>query len=99
MKTDRFNLPENAKKGIIDLAKKFDLNKVILFGSRARGDNSPRSDIDIAISGGNTTEFACSVDDCIDTLLMFDVVDLDGIVQKELLDVIESEGVLIYEKV
>lgn len=99
MKSDKFNLPENAKSGIIDLAKKFDLNKVILFGSRARGDNGPRSDIDIAITGGNTTEFACSVNDDIDTLLMFDVVDLDGIVQKELLEVIENEGVLIYEKV
>ena len=36
---------ENA---IVELAKKYNLSKVILYGSRARGDNHERSDIDLA---------------------------------------------------
>lgn len=33
-------------------AVKYDIQKVILFGSRARGDYRERSDIDLAIKGG-----------------------------------------------
>lgn len=99
LKSYKENLPQNVKIGIIALAKRCNTDKVILFGSRARGDNSPQSDVDIAISGGNTVEFACSIDDDIETLLMFDVVDLDGVVQKELREIINKEGVTIYEKI
>lgn len=99
MSADKINLPINAKNSIISLAKKYDINKVVLFGSRARGDNRERSDIDLAITGGDVTGFACGIEDEADTLLMFDVVDLDSAVQKELLDVIKKEGVIIYEKV
>ena len=47
------NLRENIKDGIIALAKQHGVKKVILFGSRARGDNWERSDIDLAASGGD----------------------------------------------
>lgn len=94
-----YNLPQNAENGIIELAKKYDIKRIILFGSRARGDNRDRSDIDIAVSGGNITEFALDAEEAIDTLLMFDVVNLDRYVQPELLDEIEKEGIVIYEKV
>lgn len=94
-----YNLPQNAENGIIELAKKYDIKRIILFGSRARGDNRDRSDIDIAVSGGNITEFALDAEETIDTLLMFDVVNLDKYVQPELLDEIEKEGIVIYEKI
>lgn len=84
---------------IIDLAKKYDLNKVILFGSRARGDYKMRSDIDLAVSGGDCIRFSLDVQETTSTLLFFDVVNLDGIVQKELLESIVKEGVCIYEKI
>lgn len=84
---------------IVALAKKYDLNKVILFGSRARGDYRSRSDIDLAVSGGDCIRFSLDVQELTSTLLFFDVVNLDGAVQKELLDSIEKEGVCIYEKV
>lgn len=84
---------------IVALAKKYDLNKVILFGSRARGDFKSRSDIDLAVSGGNCIRFSLDVQELTSTLLFFDVVNLDGTVQKELLDSIEREGVCIYEKI
>lgn len=93
------NLAQPILEGIIVLAKQYDIQKVILFGSRARGDNWERSDIDLAVYGGDVTRFSLDVDEVIPTLLMFDVVDLDEPVQPELRAAIQREGVVIYEKV
>ena len=38
---------EELKKDIIEVAKEYPLSKVTLFGSRARGDNKPDSDVDL----------------------------------------------------
>lgn len=92
------NLKPEIKQCIVTIAKKNNINKVILFGSRARGDNKERSDIDLAVSGGQIARFAIDVEEDIPTLLFFDVVDLDKPVQPELLDAIEQEGIIIYEK-
>ena len=93
------NLLQPIVDSIAGLARQCNLDKLILFGSRARGDNRERSDIDLAIQGGDTVAFAVSADEDIPTLLMFDVVDLDKPVQKELLEEIRRDGVVIYEKV
>ena len=84
---------------IRNLAQKYDIEKVILFGSRARGDFKERSDIDLAFRGGNSCHFIFDVDEETSTLLEFDVIDLDKPVQKELLEAIRREGVLLYEKI
>lgn len=63
------------------------------------GDYRKVSDIDLAVSGGNIAAFALDVEEETTTLLKYDVVNLDGSVQKELLDVIEKEGVMLYEKI
>ncbi len=81
------------------LAKKSRIEKVILFGSRARGDYHKTSDIDLATSGGQHARFAADVDELTDTLLRYDFVDLDGTVQEELRKSIQTEGRVIYEKV
>lgn len=91
------NLRDDIKAGIIALAKQHGVKKVVLFGSRARGDNWERSDIDLAVHGGDIVRFTLDVDDCIPTLLMFDVVNLDGAVQPELLEAIRQDGVVLYE--
>ena len=93
------DLAQPILEGIIVLAKQYDIQKVILFGSRARGDNWERSDIDLAVYGGDVTRFSLDVDEVIPTLLMFDVVDLDEPVQPELRAAIQRDGVVIYEKV
>lgn len=93
------DLPKSAREGILALAKKYDIQKVILFGSRARGDNRQRSDIDLAITGGNTVAFSVDVNEDVKTILMFDVVNLDEPVQQALLDDITRDGVVIYEKI
>lgn len=92
------NLKQQVKQDIIALAKKNHIQKVILFGSRARGDNRERSDIDLAVTGGNVRDFRLDIDDEVRTLLMFDVVNLDGAVQESLLNVIQKEGITIYEE-
>lgn len=84
---------------IIELAQEYQLDKVILFGSRARGDFKQRSDIDLAVQGGDPVRFSLEVDARTSTLLFFDVVNLDGAVQSDLRESIEKEGVCIYEKV
>ena len=43
------NLPERVFREITMFAKKHSIQKVILFGSRARGTHRERSDIDIAL--------------------------------------------------
>lgn len=84
---------------ICEFAQNYNVDKVILFGSRARGDYKRVSDIDLAVSGGNFVRFAVDVDEETSTLLKFDLVNLDGNVQEELRDVIEKEGKILYEKV
>ncbi len=81
------------------LAQKHDVRRVILFGSRARGDNKERSDIDLAVSGGKTAAFIADAETEIPTLLQLDIVDLDKPLQTELLQMIKTEGVTLYEKV
>ena len=93
------NIPERVEKEIIQLAKQYDIQKVILFGSRARGDNWERSDIDLAVSGGDIPRFSLDLDEEVWTLLLFDVGNLDEPVQPALLEEIARDGVLIYEKV
>lgn len=81
------------------LAKDCGLKRVLLFGSRARGDYRKTSDIDLAVSGGDAVRFSLETEEVISTLLFFDVVNLDGPVQKELLESIQREGKILYEEV
>ena len=82
---------------IRNFARKYQVKKVILFGSRARGDYKRTSDIDIAVSGGDFAEFALDVEEETSTLLEFDIVNLDREMQDELREAIEREGKLLYE--
>ena len=92
-------IKENVITEIVELAQKYDLQKVILFGSRARGDFQRASDIDLAGSGGNVAMFAVDVEEETSTLLEFDVVNLDLDLQEKLLESIKKEGMVLYEKV
>ena len=86
-------------KEIIALAQKHSIEKVVLFGSRARGDYHRASDIDLAVSGGNVIEFSLDVEEVTSTLLTFDVVDLNKSLQTEFRESIEREGKILYEKI
>ena len=92
-------IDDSIEQDIISIAIKNDIKKLILFGSRARGDFKRTSDIDLAVAGGNISAFAVQEDEEVSTLLEFDIINLDGRVQKELLESIRREGVLLYEKI
>lgn len=84
---------------ICNFAEKNHVKKVILFGSRARGDYQKKSDIDIAVEGGNFNRFARAVEEETSTLLEYDIVNLDQKVSEALQESIRREGVVIYEKI
>ena len=93
------NLSKKVEEFIKKSAEKFNLTKVILYGSRARGDNQPRSDIDLAIEGGDVLNFKFEIDEDAPTLLMFDIVDLSAKLNEDFLAEIERDGVILYEKI
>jgi Predicted nucleotidyltransferases len=45
------------------LACKYHVEKMILFGARARGDFKRTSDIDLAVEGGEFTRFALDIEE------------------------------------
>lgn len=93
----RYNLGKEDEARIISLAKKYRVEKVILFGSRARGDNRPDSDVDLALSGGNYLEFAFDFDDETNGNVKCDVTYLDHEIELDLRNAINEEGIVLYE--
>ena len=86
---------------IAALGKQYNVQKIVLFGSRARGTNELKSDIDIAIYGCNDfREFYFNINEKVDTLLEFDIIDMEqkGI-SAELVAEIERDGMVLYEKI
>lgn len=92
------NIPETVVNDIVEFARENNIQKVILFGSRAKGTHTERSDIDIAVSGGNFDGFYWSIKEKVRSLLSFDIVDLDTKISEELQGEIERNGIVIYEK-
>ena len=84
---------------IREFAKQYGVAKVILFGSRARGDFHRTSDIDLAVSGGRFSPFALDVDEETGTLLEFDIINLDGMMEQAFRETIQREGRILYERV
>ena len=93
-----YDLSEKIINEISQYAEKNSVDRVVLFGSRARGTNSERSDVDIAVYGGNYDGFYWNIKEDMDSLLMFDIVDADVGISDELKEEIERDGVVIYEK-
>lgn len=92
------NLPKRTLRDICRFAKKHQIEKVILFGSRARGTNTERSDIDIAVSGGDFDGFYFDAMERTHSLLMFDIINLDEPISSELTTELKKDGIVIYEK-
>ena len=76
--------------------------KVILFGSRARGDHSATSDYDIAVIDDRITmqdkaRFSADIDE-IPTLKKIDLVFLDGKTRKDFAKSVIKGGVVLYDR-
>ena len=94
----KYNLPDRVLRELSSFAQKHSVTKIMLFGSRARGTNTERSDIDIAVYGGDFDGFYWDVKEKTHSLLMFDIVQADAQISDDLKEEIEKDGVMIYEK-
>ena len=94
----KYNLPDRVLRELCYFAQKYCIIKIVLFGLRARGTNTERSDIDIAVYGGDFDRFYWDVKEKIHSLLMFDIVQADVSISDELKKEIEKDGVVLYEK-
>ena len=91
---------QSVYRQIADFARERGIERVILFGSRARGQALPKSDIDIAVQGcGDFAAFEEDVNERLWSLLSVDIVNLDGNVSAALREDIERDGKVIYEKI
>ncbi|MGL5328785.1 MAG: nucleotidyltransferase domain-containing protein [Peptostreptococcaceae bacterium] len=100
-KFTHFILHSQLKIQLQDIFKKYDgVEKVLLFGSRARRDNKPNSDIDICLIGKSITHLThakISMDvDELNTPLSFDILNFNDLTRRELIDNILNEGIVIY---
>lgn len=100
IKSQKTGISQRVLGEIIDIARLCEVSKVVLFGSRARGDYREKSDIDLAIYGcEDMLEFREKIEETW-TLLSFDLIDMS---QKDLsLELkrnIENEGVVLYEQI
>ncbi|HVM96202.1 MAG TPA: nucleotidyltransferase domain-containing protein [Candidatus Acidoferrales bacterium] len=93
--------PPALRRLVADLATHPQVDRVWLFGSRARGEARERSDIDLAIEapGADRREWLelCRIVEEADTLLPIDVVRLEE--APELLrQQVRTEGKILYER-
>ena len=91
-------IPDIVINDILHFAEKSSVNKVVLFGSRAKGTNTERSDLDIAVYGGDFDSFYWNVMDNVNSLLSFDIIAGDTIASDDLKAEIAKDGIVIYEK-
>lgn len=73
--------------------------RTVLFGSRAKGTSTDRSDIDIAVSGVRDIGALREALDEIPTLYTIDLVDMDTCTNDLLMEDIERYGHQIHESV
>lgn len=83
---------------LADLAAKYGAQRLVLYGSRARGDFQPRSDIDLAVYGMPEKQrggFAMEAEE-LPTLLKLDIVHISSNMEPAFLENIEKDGVVLY---
>ncbi len=77
-----------------------DVEKVVLFGSRARGDYKYNSDIDLCIFGEKLNHLTLAKINMdiseLNTPLNFDILAFNELNKKELINNILKEGVVVY---
>lgn len=80
------------------LAQQHGAQRLVLFGSRARGDHAERSDVDLAVYGMPETARASFYLDAEDlpTLLKLDIVHVHPGMDPAFLQNIEKDGVTLY---
>lgn len=91
------NIPNVVQKRILSvLSKESTVKQAIVFGSRARGDARPNSDIDLALVGCNIPLSLFTKLREAAGLYSLDIVRIEGLDNDELRSSIERDGVTIY---
>jgi uncharacterized protein len=100
--TNQINLPQSDIDEILNIFHKYpQIEKALLFGSRANGTNKPGSDVDIAIfckEPDINLKLAGELND--ETLMPyhFDIIDYYKINEPELKEQIDKYGIIIYQR-
>ena len=92
------NLDENILKAVNNICMKTkEVKKISLFGSRARGDNNERSDIDLAIYFFDKPHYDVieALED-IETLLKVDITIINDSLTDKFITNIKNEEIIIY---
>lgn len=95
-----YNTPDEVVQSIRRLGNIYHAEKIVLFGSRARGDARQRSDIDIAVYGMTEKSQSLFINeiDNLNTLLEFDIVFVTKHTPPALLSNIQKDGITIMNK-
>lgn len=83
---------EQILSNIMKICRKYQAKEVILFGSRAKGTATERSDFDVAVSGVAEFEDLKEEIEDIQTLYSFDIIDMDMCRNELLMEEIRSYG-------
>ena len=102
-KINMFGLNDSIINNIKKILYKYnEIEKALIFGSRARGDYKKTSDIDIAIFANNMTSTRLNLlrndFDDLDIIYTIDVVDFYRTSKEELKNGIISQGIVIFER-
>ncbi len=83
---------------LAQLADQYGAQRLVLFGSRARGDHRNNSDIDLAVYGmpkSNRADFWMDCED-LPTLLKFDIVHITEDMNPAFIENIKKDGIELY---
>ncbi|MBK6929886.1 MAG: nucleotidyltransferase domain-containing protein [Saprospirales bacterium] len=99
----KYGLKDSAIQAICKVLEQYDaVEKAILYGSRAKGNFRPGSDIDLTLVGPDLTlSIQLNIETALDELLLPYTIDLSihhHIENPELLEHIRRVGVVFYEK-
>lgn len=95
------DLNEKLILSIQNIGAKYPIQKIVIFGSRARGSSNRSSDIDLAIftlpQFESQGSFSSDIDD-LETLLKIDLVFINERTELKLMENIKKDGVVVYEQ-
>ncbi len=98
---NKYGISDEIYNQIIEIFKQIpEIKSVKLFGSRARGDYKKTSDIDLAVHFNNENKKLKLIRllDELRCALKFDVINIESISNKQLIENIEKDGIVIWER-